>query len=569
MQKNVSMYMLTAALAVLSFAACNKDDVITSDRQKPVIELDSPTGVYTVKTGRELTISPTYGYAKDALIVWSIDGCIVGRDAQLTYTAEEEGEVYVALSVSNRYGTAEEELRIDVVGLEFPAITLAGAENGYQILAGSELELKPVVSKVSIPTSYRWSVDGNTVSEEKDYTFSSDEKGTYALKFETGNEDGSDSVEFTVQVCTADELPFGWTFDRTEYNLSIGRSIRLVPQDIENAFEVTYTWAVAQPGEGEPRTVQEGEDPRFVFTPTQEGLHTLTVTAESEYIGQRSQTLTVNVCPKEGTYRRTASDASRAECTEVFELVPAPGQFVGQITTGTSAEAACAAALKVFSAGTGYISLGGFGGYVVVGFDHSIDNSGDYDLAVRGNAFSNSSEPGIVWVMQDENGDGKPNDTWYELKGSEYGKPETQQDYAVTYYRPQTAGQPVAWTDNRGGSGSIVLNPKYPSWIEAESYTLRGTRLAARNEDTSGNGTYWENRDYDWGYADNYSKIDMLTHDGYNYFRISDAVGFDGQPADLKYIDFVKVQVGLNAQSGWLGEISTEVCGFKDYNLAK
>lgn len=45
-----------------------------------------------------------------------------------------------------------------------------------------------------------------------------------------------------------------------------------------------------------------------------------------------------------------------------------------------------------------------------------------------------------MWVMQDENGDGLPNDTWYEVKGSEYGKAETDQDYAVTYYRPEAPG---------------------------------------------------------------------------------------------------------------------------------
>lgn len=76
------------------------------------------------------------------------------------------------------------------------------------------------------------------------------------------------------------------------------------------------------------------------------------------------------------------------------------------------------------------MSLGAFGGYLVVGFDHSIENDGGYNIGVSGNSFDGSSEPGIVWVMQDENGDGLPNDTWYELKGSEYGKPETTQDYA-------------------------------------------------------------------------------------------------------------------------------------------
>ena len=232
---------------------------------------------------------------------------------------------------------------------------------------------------------------------------------------------------------------------------------------------------------------------------------------------------------------------------------------------------------------TQYVSLGGFGGYIVVGFDHSVDNDGDYNLAITGNAFDGSSEPGIVWVMQDENGDGLPNDTWYELKGSEYGKAETDQDYAVTYYRPEAPGMPVTWTDNRGNTGTVDYlgsfhrqDYYYPAWVEEDSYTLRGTCLKARNYDASGNGTYWVNPAYDWGYADNFSSTDRLTDDDNynaapadNHFRIGDAVTFDGKPADLRYIDFVKVQVGVNAQSGWLGEVSTEVFDVKDFNLLK
>ncbi len=182
-------------------------------------------------------------------------------------------------------------------------------------------------------------------------------------------------------------------------------------------------------------------------------------------------------------------------------------------------EEACAYAEDRMMRNT-YVSLGGFGGYIVVGFDHSIDASGGYDLAIVGNSFEGSSEPGIVWVMQDENGDGLPNDTWYELKGSETGKAETLQDYAVTYYRPRGAGMETRWTDNRGGSGSIDYLKQfhdqgyyYPAWVEAESYTLRGTCLKARNYDQSGNGSYWVNAAYEWGYADNFSPIDRLTDD--------------------------------------------------------
>lgn len=557
------LLLLFGVMAILT-SCRNDDDENLAGQSAPKIVLDNETGVYTVKSGREVTISPSYEHTDGALFVWSIDGKIVGRDTYLTYQAGQTGEVFVLLSVSNRNGTAEEELRIDVVDKEIPYISLAGAESGYKILIGKELAFAPTVPQTSIPTSYRWTVNDKEVSTEKDYTFQSQEKGIFNLKFTTENEDGSDFIEFTVQNCSADELPFSWAFDRTTFNMSIGRSIRLMPLDITNAIDVTYTWTMA----GQEAPLQEGNDPVLIFTPTQQSTYKLTVTAKSEYIGEVSQEITVTACPAEGTYYRAATAASQASSSKVYEIIAAPGQFVGQITTGTTMEAACAAAETAFG-NNAYLSLGGFGGYVVVGFDHSIDNKGNYDFAVRGNSFSNSSEPGIVWVMQDENGDGKPNDTWYELKGSEYGKPETIQDYAVTYYRPKSAGMPVSWTDNQGKKGSVDLNPKYPSWISADSYTLRGSCLQARNEDTSGSGTYWVNRDYDWGYVDNYSKIDMITGDGNNYFRISDAVTYDGKPANLQYIDFIKVQVGVNAQSGWLGEISTEVLGFTDYNLTK
>ena len=218
-----------------------------------------------------------------------------------------------------------------------------------------------------------------------------------------------------------------------------------------------------------------------------------------------------------------------------------------------------------------------------MGFDHSIDNSGDYDLGILGNSFSGSSEPGVVWVMQDENGNGLPDDTWYELAGSETGKAETIQNYAVTYYRPTGAGMPVQWSDNLGNSGQVDYLKQfhrqeyyYPLWIDADSYTLTGTCLEARNYDASGNGSYWVNAEYDWGYVDNYSPVDRLTDKdnvegeiNVNHFKISNAIDVDGEPIVLEFIDFVKVQCALNAKSGWLGELSTEVCGFFDYNMKK
>ena len=68
-----------------------------------------------------------------------------------------------------------------------------------------------------------------------------------------------------------------------------------------------------------------------------------------------------------------------------------------------------------------------------------------YDFSIQGNAFDGSSEPGIVWVMQDINGNGLPDDEWYELKGSEAGKDETIRNFKVTYYRPEGKKMDVQW----------------------------------------------------------------------------------------------------------------------------
>ena len=263
---------------------------------------------------------------------------------------------------------------------------------------------------------------------------------------------------------------------------------------------------------------------------------------------------------------------------KVFEYTPAPGQFINDLVssgfdgTQTTPESAVVYAQNRLNKNL-YVSLGGFGGYIVVGFDHNVMNYLNYDFEILCNAFDGSSEPGVVWVMQDENGNGLPDDTWYELAGSETGKEDTIQNYAVTYYRPTEAKSAVRWSDNRGESGEIpYLGGKhsgdsyFPQWVDGDSYTLAGTRLQAYNHH---DGVNWVNPHYDWGYADNESPDpeDYLAKNRSNRFDISNAIDGEGEPKRLKHINFVKVQCAVNAVSGSLGEISTEVCGFNDLNI--
>ena len=264
---------------------------------------------------------------------------------------------------------------------------------------------------------------------------------------------------------------------------------------------------------------------------------------------------------------------------KVLEYRPAPGQFINEGFDCQTMEEANAYAEERFNKKL-YVSLGSFGGYITVKMPKEIKNRKGYDFGIIGNPFSGSSEPGIVWVMQDTNGNTLPDDEWYELKGSEYGKEETVQDYAVTYYRPTYSGADVQWKDNQGVKGKIDYLKQYhdqpsyyPAWIGTDSYTLYGPCLKSRTYDQSGNGSYWVNGEYDWGYADNFGN-DRLSEDDNAaagamkvYFKISNAVDKNGQPADLKYIDFIRVQTGVNAKAGWLGENSTEVFGFTDENI--
>lgn len=472
----------------------------------------------------------------------------------------------------------------DVKNGEAPVITLSGGRI-FRVGLGESVTLSPSFEFLTESAVIQWILDGNRVGTGPEYTFSASVPGVYYLSLVVSTEWGSDAIELRFDVyddtlAPPDTVPLppadfaGVQFGQREFHVSQGRTIRLMPFDTDRSQAYRYGWRI------DGVSVQESEEPAYCFEAVRQGRFQVEFSMSLDGTTLFEDTLQVLVCPPEGTYRRPASAGSSPRLTRVFSFLPAPGQYVNEAYTVTTMEEACDYAFSLLHEQK-LLSLGAFGGSIVVGFDHSIDNDGDYNLAVKSLINSNDSEPGIVWVMQDEDGNGLPDDTWYELKGSEYGLDCTVSDYAVTYYRPAGPGRPVSWTDNLGESGTIDYlagfhkqETYYPLWVEADSYTLRGTRLEARNRD-SGNGTSWILPDYGWGYADNFSETDMLPDRatgisaGSNHFKISDAVTFDGKPANLQYIDFVRIQTGLNGKSGWLGEISTEVADIIDFNLVK
>lgn len=288
-----------------------------------------------------------------------------------------------------------------------------------------------------------------------------------------------------------------------------------------------------------------------------------------------------------------------AYISKVYEYKPAPGQFVNEIPKYEMGDTEETMRIKVQEnlSGTNdvMITLGGYGGYVTFGFDHTVMNvEGERDFLVLGNALyswvedgsgrkGGSSEPGIVMVAFDKNQNGVADeDEWYELAGSEYYKSETVKEYEITYYRPDPNKEPtpsptirwlsdttyIKWTDNLGTSGYIEKNTYhtqdyYPKWINSDQLTFRGTRLAKNGVDISGNGSYWVLYPYDWGYADNKPNAEIEN----NSFDIDWAVDKNGNRVKLPGVDFIRVYTAINQSCGWVGETSTEILRAQDLHI--
>ncbi len=323
-----------------------------------------------------------------------------------------------------------------------------------------------------------------------------------------------------------------------------------------------------------------------------------------------------------------ANAQNKPYITKVYDFLPAPGQFVNNtplyryLPTPEPRDSVMARVEKAICGSTvinndtiempdgsiiinsdtivevkpGLISLGSFGGYVVFGFDHPVVNvQGEYDLQIFGNAFQaagssssgGSSEPGIVMVSRDLNGNGIPDDPWYELAGSEYDSPYTQKHFTITYYKPddsqfgtlkpgQYHNEYIRWTCNSVDSlqegyvrkNSFHAQSYWPQWYEGETLSFEGTKLRCNAVDESGQGTYWVQHFYDWGYADNRPDFAYGNNQPDNSlnmgFKLDWAVDGDGNSVDLKKIDFVKVYSAVLQDCGWLGETSTELSGAID-----
>lgn len=255
----------------------------------------------------------------------------------------------------------------------------------------------------------------------------------------------------------------------------------------------------------------------------------------------------------------------------VIDYKPAPGQFINQApeyTAGDTYEIICKKATELLNNGD-MISLGAWGGYVTLKLNSPIENiSGKSDMRIVGNAvYANastesvrygSSEPGIVLVMQDTNGNGLADDTWYELKGSE--TVNGIDDYTVIYHQPAenaTADNYIYWEASNGDSGYINNSGHheqsfFPMWLNSETMTFHGRRLPDNGKFNSSTQKY-DLMCYN-GYADCHPNNTNLS-----CLDIDNAIDSNGKKVNLSHINFIKIYTGVLQSNGPLGECSTEI----------
>lgn len=375
--------------------------------------------------------------------------------------------------------------------------------------------------------------------------------------------------------------------ETSEKNISATvQKVIVIEPNLPNIEDAIYQWTI-QSGNASEISISDVTSRNVSFVAKAEGKYQLKIIAKS---GSEAYTCIVNINVQKSTEELSPFIA------KVYDLLPAPGQFTNELPSFKLGmdKADMIKAAEDFIVGKkngSLISLGGFGGYIVFGFDHMVANEDGYrDFRIMGNAFYASSnpnpnapkggscEPGIVMVSYDANGNGLPDDKWYEIAGSEYNKATTIKNYEITYYKPisEESTSPngyvsikeyIKWVDNQGNSGYKIKNTfhsqsYFPQWVKEDKISFKGTLLPSNAVDESGNGSYWVLYAYGYGYADNASNADPDSA-----IDISWAVDENGRPANLPGVNFVKVYTGLNQEAGWLGETSTEISGAYDLHL--
>ena len=555
---------LALLIVFAGFASCSDDDDVVQIKAPIISGLEK---AYTILEDAELELTPTIENGKNATYVWQVDGKEVAKTLDFVFVQSAPGNYKLVLKAGNEGGVAEQIITVTVVerGLA-PVIT--DVEEEYNLESGADLTITPTITSEN-ETTYAWYMGDVEVAATLAYTFNNAQVGTHELTFKATNQGGTTEMVFSIVVTPKDTVLAAVTHKMIALEIPA-----YIPADNDGV-----EWKVLEAPSDYYRFSQMNAT-SALFVSGVEGEYHLQVTS-----GDISGKVKVVVAK--------AEKAPSAYFANAFDYLPAPGQFVNKMPKYEEGDSHDDMVAKVAKAlvgeNAGMITLGGWGGYVTMGFDHTIVNvAGKKDFRIEGNGFPNSSEPGIVMVSYDANENGKPDDEWYEIKGSANFTAEneewyqlaldngndvkTYRDYQMTYHRPEVETNAplkdyIFWTNNKDKEGykeknSFHRQSYYPLWINDDKITFSGIRLAENGVDESGQGTYFVLKGFKFGYADNHPN-----RDNGSTFDIDWAVDKEGNKVNLPGIHFVKVQTGVDQENGWIGENSTEVARGTDLHV--
>lgn len=297
----------------------------------------------------------------------------------------------------------------------------------------------------------------------------------------------------------------------------------------------------------------------------------------------------------------TALGQGSAFATRVMGYAPAPGQFVqaAQFNDPLRGLGAPIGGGTLAPDNSKVVSLGGFGGWITLGFDHRVMDDPRNPLGLDAIVFGNASyvggnpnrrfaEAATIEIAVDANGNGLADDAWYVVRGPQIP--------AV----PWAAWTVRTWDDN---FGDPTFPPGEPGWMpagRAGQWQTQGFMLPASVlggpvvQNPLGLSSTSEGV---WGIGDHTPTLLRGDLDGDNVVDdpgVSPAVfytvpddpfvvgispgsgggdGFDiawavdevsGLPANLAGFDFIRLTTAIDSVGPILGEVSAEIGGVAD-----
>lgn len=252
---------------------------------------------------------------------------------------------------------------------------------------------------------------------------------------------------------------------------------------------------------------------------------------------------------------------------EVLDYSPAPGQFTDNPAYNDPADALGPPAGMGISDGNtqSVVTLGGFGGSIVLRFDHTVEddplNPHGMDAIVFSNSFWVGGNPERHWaecavieISLDVNGNGLADDPWFVIPGSHYAGGTWIQDAFLLPVAP-FGGSVIVNSSPMPGAEAVWGYAEYsptlllgdldadnlvddPAISPAKFYTVPDDPFAVGTSAGAGGGDAF---DIAWA-------IDPTT----------------GNPAGLVGFDFIRLTTAVQSSLGPLGEKSAEIDAVAD-----